>query len=85
MTLEGKIVLVVGAGRGIGRRATELFSEAGANVVLSARTESELLELEYRLNTLGNQNVLTAAADASIPEQALGREREAGTRAMVWR
>lgn len=70
MTLEGKTVLVVGAGRGIGRGAAELFSEAGANVALSSRTESELLELEYRLNTLGNQNVLTVAGNAAVPEEA---------------
>jgi NAD(P)-dependent dehydrogenase (short-subunit alcohol dehydrogenase family) len=67
MNLEGKTVLIVGAGRGIGRRAAELFSEAEANVVISSRTESELLELEYLLNTSGNQNVLASAADAGEP------------------
>ncbi len=51
MNLEGKTVLIVGAGRGIGRCAAELFSEADANVVISSRNESELLELEYKLNT----------------------------------
>lgn len=64
--LEGKTVLIVGAGRGIGRRTAELFSEADANIVISSRSESELLELEYKLNTNGNQNVLALAADAGI-------------------
>lgn len=68
MTLEGKTVLIVGAGRGIGRGAAELFSEAGANVVLSSRGEAELMELEYKLNTSGNSNVLALAADASVAE-----------------
>jgi NAD(P)-dependent dehydrogenase (short-subunit alcohol dehydrogenase family) len=63
--LEGKTVLVVGAGRGIGRGAADLFSEAGANVVLSSRNETELLELEYKLNSKGNPAVLALAADAS--------------------
>lgn len=64
--LEGKTVLIVGAGRGIGRRAAQLFSEAGANVVISSRSGAELAELEYKLNKNGNQNVWAFAADASI-------------------
>lgn len=66
MNLEGKTVLVVGAGRGIGRCTAELFSDAGANVVLSSRNEAELLELEYKLNTRGNPNVFSFEADASV-------------------
>ncbi len=76
MNLEGKTVLIVGAGRGIGRRAAELFSEADANVVISSRSEPELAELEYKLNTNGNQNVLALAADACVEAdvKALARE-----------
>jgi NAD(P)-dependent dehydrogenase (short-subunit alcohol dehydrogenase family) len=70
MNLEGKTVLIVGAGRGIGRGVAELFSEAAANVVISSRSETELLELEYKLNTNGNQNVLAIAADAGIESDA---------------
>ena len=66
INLEGKTVLIVGAGRGIGRRTAELFSEADANVVISSRNEPELMELEYKLNTSGNQNVLAIAADATV-------------------
>jgi len=66
MNLDGKTVLIVGAGRGIGRAAAELFSEAGANTVLSSRNEAELMELEYKLNTKGNTNVLSFEADASV-------------------
>ena len=42
------------------------FSEADANIVISSRNEPELLELEYKLNTNGNQNVLALAADAGV-------------------
>jgi NAD(P)-dependent dehydrogenase (short-subunit alcohol dehydrogenase family) len=66
MNLEGKTVLIVGAGRGIGRCTAELFSDAGANVVLSSRNEAELMELEYKLNTKGNPNVFSFEADASV-------------------
>lgn len=65
MNLETKTCLVVGAGRGIGRRTAELFADAGANIVAAARTESDLHELEYKLNLAGNSNVLSIAADAS--------------------
>jgi NAD(P)-dependent dehydrogenase (short-subunit alcohol dehydrogenase family) len=65
MELEGKTCLVFGAGRGIGRRTAELFSQAGANLVVASRTDSDLLELEYKLNSDGNPNVLALAADAS--------------------
>jgi NAD(P)-dependent dehydrogenase (short-subunit alcohol dehydrogenase family) len=65
MDLSGKTCLVVGAGRGIGRRTAELFSKSGAQLVISSRTESDLLELEYQLNAEGNPNVLTVAGDAA--------------------
>ncbi len=66
MNLEGKTALIVGAGRGIGRATAELFSNAEANVVITSRTDAELMELEYKLNSKGNTNVLSIAADASI-------------------
>jgi NAD(P)-dependent dehydrogenase (short-subunit alcohol dehydrogenase family) len=66
MNLEGKTVLIVGAGRGIGRASAELFSAAGANTVISSRNEAELMELEYKLNTKGNTNVLSVEADAGV-------------------
>lgn len=66
VNLEEKTVLVIGAGRGIGRGAAELFSDAGANVAISSRNEAELMELEYKLNTKGNSNVLSFESDANV-------------------
>jgi len=66
INLQGRTALIVGGGRGIGRRTAELFSAAGANVVISSRNEAELAEVEYRLNQNGNRNVLALPADASI-------------------
>ena len=65
MNLEGKTALIVGASRGIGRASAELFAKAGANVVISARNETELMEAEFALNNIGGE-VLALAADASI-------------------
>lgn len=64
--LEGKTALIVGASRGIGRVSAELFAKAGANVVISARNEAELMEAEYQLNANGVGEVLALAADAAI-------------------
>jgi len=65
MNLEGKTALIVGASRGIGRASAELFAKAGANVVVNARSETELMEAEYQLNAVGAE-VLALTADASI-------------------
>ena len=65
MNLEGKTALIVGASRGIGRASAELFAKAGANVVISARNESELMEAEFALNNIGGET-LALAADAAI-------------------
>ena len=65
MNLEGKTALIVGGSRGIGRSSAELFAKAGANVVVSARNENELMEVEFALNNIGGE-VLTVAADASV-------------------
>ncbi len=66
MNLEGKTALIVGASRGIGLASAELFSKAGANVVISARNESALMEAEYQLNAGGGAEVFALAADASV-------------------
>ncbi len=43
--LNGKTVLITGASRGIGESAARLFAEAGANVVLTARSEDRIAEI----------------------------------------
>jgi NADP-dependent 3-hydroxy acid dehydrogenase YdfG len=68
--LQDKVVLIVGAGRGIGRRAAELFHERGAHLAIASRNEAELDELQYKLAHRQNGGarsgeVLAHAADAT--------------------
>lgn len=42
MRLDGKVALVTGAGRGIGRAAARALAEAGAEVIAVARTSGEI-------------------------------------------
>jgi NAD(P)-dependent dehydrogenase (short-subunit alcohol dehydrogenase family) len=62
-SLEGKIALVTGAGRGLGRAGALAFAQAGADVVLVSRTRSQLEETAAAVERLGRKT-LVATADA---------------------
>ena len=53
MDLNGKLALVTGASRGIGAATAEALAAAGAHVVLTARTEAALIEVEDRIHAAG--------------------------------
>jgi NAD(P)-dependent dehydrogenase (short-subunit alcohol dehydrogenase family) len=64
MLLEGKTVIVTGAGRGIGRAIARKFAAEGAAVVLTARSESELSEAAAEIAKSGGRAV-SVTADVS--------------------
>jgi NAD(P)-dependent dehydrogenase (short-subunit alcohol dehydrogenase family) len=51
--LSDKLALVTGASRGIGAATAEALAEAGAHVILLARTSSALEEVEDRIHAAG--------------------------------
>ncbi|HVF49367.1 MAG TPA: SDR family oxidoreductase [Pyrinomonadaceae bacterium] len=66
MGVAGSVVLVVGAGRGIGRAAAEMFAAEGASgLVLASRNEAELMELEFKLERRKGASVLAVPTDAT--------------------
>ena len=56
-SLEGKTALITGAGRGIGRAIAAVFAEAGADLVVASRTESELKETAAKVDAFGRRCV----------------------------
>ena len=70
--MNGRVALVTGGGRGIGREAALLLAAAGARVMAVARSESELknLGLDYVAADLGTNEGCAKAVAAT--EQRLG-------------
>lgn len=64
---QDKVVIVTGASRGIGRGIAELFSEAGANLVLIGRDESQLNVVKNALQNRGGK-AICVQADVSHPQ-----------------
>lgn len=62
--VSGKVAIVTGSGRGIGAACALALAEAGADVVLTARTQEQLDEVAAQVGALGRRSV-TAVCDAN--------------------
>jgi NAD(P)-dependent dehydrogenase (short-subunit alcohol dehydrogenase family) len=76
-SLEGKVALVTGAGRGLGRAGALALARAGADLALVSRTRSQLEETAAAVERLGRKAAVLTADIRS------GAEVEAAVRGAV--
>jgi 7-alpha-hydroxysteroid dehydrogenase len=74
--LDGQVAVVTGAGRGLGAAIAVAFAQAGADVVIASRTESELRAVAAQVREAGRR-AHVVVADLAHPETTATLAREA--------
>jgi 2-deoxy-D-gluconate 3-dehydrogenase len=68
LRLEGRVAIITGAGRGLGRAMAVRFAQAGADVVAAARTRKQLDETAEAVRATGRK-CLVVPTDVTRSEQ----------------
>ena len=66
--LDGRVAIVTGASRGLGAAMTMARAEAGADLVLAARTALDLEQLAAEVRRLGRRAVVVPADVTARPD-----------------
>lgn len=67
--MDGKVVIITGGGTGIGFGITTAYAKEGANLVITGRTESRLVDAKAKLEKDYGVKVLAVPADGAIEEE----------------
>jgi 7-alpha-hydroxysteroid dehydrogenase len=68
--VSGHVAVITGAGRGIGAATALALAQAGADVVISARTEEQLRDVASKVEEAGRKAVVVAADLADLDQAA---------------
>src|SRR3954462_67539 len=75
--VDGRVAIVTGAGRGIGAATAVALAEAGADVLVSARSEDQLRDVAAKIEAVGRRAAVVPAdltdleAAAALPQAAV--------------
>ena len=70
MSIQNRVIIITGAGRGVGRATAMRFAREGARVVLFSRTVATLEQVAREIESEGHQ-VLSIAGDVSNEEHVV--------------
>lgn len=68
MQLEGRVVVVTGGGRGIGRAIAEMFYREGAKVAVASRNTKQLQSFAMELNS-GDHRIVPFRCDVRVKDE----------------
>src|ERR1700751_3142024 len=77
--LDGKIALISGASKGLGKSMAQALSACGARVALVARNETQLQEVQTDIETAGGA-ATSFKADVSKESDVIRLEKEVSAR-----
>src|SRR5215469_17482401 len=68
LKLDGRVAIITGAGRGLGRAMSVKFADAGADIVAASRTQAQLEETAAEVRKTGRKCVIVPT-DVTNSEQ----------------